>query len=109
MVGVGARSPNSDLGWGGGLWAGPRLRRNGRDVARLSVDDLFFRTANGPTRWNEVTIARSSAWLPFSRAFSLGAEYTWHRHRNVFPAESQIRTSGQTRVMVAWALWSGKP
>lgn len=100
---------NYDYGLGGGARAAARLRLGGRDVVRASLDELFFRTVNGPTRWNEVTIAKGSAWLPVTRAFSVGAEYTWHRHRNVFPAESQIRTSGQARVMVAWAVWSGKP
>ncbi len=100
---------NYDYGIGGGLRAGARLRRSGRDVARLALDHLFLSTVNGPTRWNEVTIARGSAWWPLWRDFSLGAEYTYHRHRNVFPEETQIRTSRQVRVLVSWAVFAGKP
>jgi hypothetical protein len=100
---------NYDFGVGGGLRAGARLRRAGRDVARLALDDLFLRTVNGPTRWNEVTVARGSVWWPLSRDLSLGAEYTVHRHRNVLPTETQVRTSRQARVVVAWFVFGGKP
>lgn len=100
---------NYDYGAGGGVRASVRVRRAGRDALRLAVDDVVLRTANGPTRWNQVIIARGSASWPLSRALALSAEYTWHRHRNVFPQDTQLRTSRQVRVLVAWAAFGGKP
>ena len=100
---------NYDYGIGGGLRAGARLRLDKRDVLHLALDDVFLYTVNGPTRWNEVTILQAAGRVPLSKAFSLSAEVTYQRHKNVFPTGTQIRTSGQFRATVVWALFDGKP
>ena len=100
---------NYDYGIGGGVRAGARLRHASRDVLRVALDDVFLLTANGPTRWNEVRIAQADARVPITRTFSLSAEYTYHMHRNVLPAETQIRTSRQVRATVVWSVFDGKP
>ncbi len=100
---------NYDYGFGGGVRARLRLKTKGRDVLRLFFDDVFLRTANGPTRWNEVRIGNAEARWPFARSFALAAAVTVHRHWNVLPRETQQRVSRQARVTVVWDAWSGAP
>ena len=100
---------NYDYGIGGGLRAGARLRLDKRDVFRIALDEVFLHTVNGPTRWNEVTILQAAGRVPLSKAFSLSAEVTYQRHKNVFPTGTQIRTGGQFRATVVWGLFDGKP
>ena len=100
---------NYDWGIGGGVGLGARLRQRGRDVLRLDYTDVWSYTANGPTVWNEVRVGQAAAFAPISRAWALGAEYTFHQHRNHFPQGDQRRTSQQVRALVSWTAFAGKP
>ncbi|MDL2717219.1 MAG: DUF3943 domain-containing protein [Acidobacteriota bacterium] len=100
---------NYDWGLGGGVSLGARLRRQERDVLRLDYTNIWSYTVNGPTVWNEVRYGQAAAFVPVSRAWALGAGYTFHQHRNVFPGGEQQRTSQQLRALVSWTAFSGKP
>ena len=96
-------------GIGGGVALGARLRQRGRDVLRLDYTDVWSYTANGPTVWNEVRVGQAAAFAPISKAWAVGAEYTFQEHRNHFPQGDQRRTSQQVRALVSWTAFAGKP
>ena len=98
-----------DWGLGGGVTAGARLRLEGRDISRIDFTDVWSSTVNGPTRWNEVQYGQAAAFLPVARDWSVGAEYTFHQHRNVLPKTTQRRRSQQIRALVSWTAFAGKP
>ena len=100
---------NYDWGLGGGVSLGARLRRQGRDLLRLEYTDVWAYTVNGPTRWNEVRYGQAAAFVPVAKAWAVGAEYTFHQHRNVFPQGEAQRTTQQVRALVSWTVFSGKP
>lgn len=100
---------NYDWGLGGGLSAGVRIRKQGRDVVRLDAADLLFGTVNGPTVRNEVRMIRAGAFYPVTPTLSIGGEYTYHRHRNIFPTTEELRTSRQVRALLSWTVFAGKP
>lgn len=100
---------NYDWGVGGGVGVGARLRQRGRDVLRVDYTDVWSYTANGPTVWNEVRVGQAAAFAPISKAWAVGAEYTFQEHRNHFPQGDQRRTSQQVRALVSWTAFAGKP
>jgi hypothetical protein len=100
---------NYDWGLGGGVTAGARLRLEGRDISRIEFTDVWSDTVNGPTRWNEVQLGQAAAFLPVSRDWAFGAEYTFHQHRNALPKTTQRRRSQQIRALVSWTAFAGKP
>jgi hypothetical protein len=100
---------NYDWGIGGGVSLGARLRQQGRDVLRFDYTDVWSYTANGPTVWNEVRLGQAAAFAPLSKTWAVGAEYTFQRHRNVFPQGEQQRKSQQVRALVSWTAFAGKP
>jgi hypothetical protein len=100
---------NYDWGLGGGVGLGARLRQGGRDVARVDYTDVWSYTVNGPTRWNEVRYGQAGGFLPVAKAWAIGAEYTFHQHRNVFPQGQEQRTSHQVRALLSWCVFQGKP
>ena len=76
---------------------------------RSRLADLVLYTVNGPTRWNEVRIARGAVFVPVSSSLAVGAEYGLHSHRNVFPGGQENRTSRQARLLLDWTVFSGRP
>ena len=76
---------------------------------RLDYTDVWSYTVNGPTRWNEVRYGQARAFLPVAKAWAVGAEYTFHQHRNVFPQGQAQRTSHQIRALLSWRVFEGKP